>query len=317
MIKVQDIVYCIYRSPDLDKTHTFLTDFGMVDAGRTADKFYMRGAGSYPYVNIIEKGPAGFVAVGMLVGSAAELDEAAKLPGASPVETIDAPGGGKRVRLAGPDNYRFDLVHGMTPAAELPVRKPLPINFAWQKQRVLDLQRPDFEPARVVRVGHCVLKFSDGDYAVKWLQETLGMLVTDRMHLPEDEKKMLGTFMRLDRGDNPADHHTIFALQAHPGDIDVHHTSYEVQDPDAVHIGHQWLEKKGYQLAWGVGRHLLGSQVFDYWRSPDGYIFEHYADGDLLNNKTKAGNYSATQENLAQWGPPVDPVFFESRRVPA
>ncbi len=312
MIKVQDIVYCVYRSPDLDKMKTFLTDFGMVEAGRADDKLFMRGAGAYPYINVTEKGPAGFVAVGMLAGSAAELEEAAKLPGASGVEAIEAPGGGKRVRLAGPDGFRFDIVHGVAPAAELPVRKPLPINFAYQKQRVIDLQRPDFEPARIVRLGHCVLKFSDGDGAVKWLKDTLGMLVTDRLHAPDDQKKTLGHFMRVNRGDKPSDHHSIFALQAMPGDINVHHTSYEVQDPDAVHIGHQWMQNKGYKLAWGVGRHLLGSQVFDYWRSPDGYIFEHYADGDLLNDKVQSGDYPATEENLAQWGPALGPTFFDS-----
>ena len=225
MIKVQDIVYCIYSSPDLDKMKAFFLDFGMVEAARTQDRLYMRGAGKYPYLNITEKGPAGFVAVGMLAGSEADLEEAARLPGSSAVETMDAPGGGKRVRLQGPDNFRFDLVHGMAPAEELPVRKPLPINFAWQKQRVVDLQRPEFEPARVVRLGHCVLKFSDGDGAVKWLKETLGMLITDRLHVPGERSKTLGHFMRINRGDKPADHHTIFALQAMPGDVNVHHTS--------------------------------------------------------------------------------------------
>lgn len=315
MIKVQDIVYCVFRAPDLDRMAAFLTDFGMVENGRTADRLYMRGAGAYPYINVIEKGPAGFVAVGMLAGSEAELAEAAKLPGSSAIETIDAPGGGKRVRLRAPDNYRIDLVHGIAPAAELPVREPLAINFAWKKQRIKDLQRPAKEPARIVRLGHCVLKFTDGDGAAKWLNQTLGMLPTDRLHAPDDRTKTLGTFMRLDRGQKPADHHTIFALQAMPGDIDVHHTSYEVQDPDAVHIGQQWLAEKNYVHEWGVGRHLLGSQVFDYWRSPYGHIFEHYADGDLLTSDIKPGDYPATAENLAQWGPELAPTFFDSVRV--
>ena len=315
MIKVQDIVYCVFRAPDLDKMAAFLTDFGMVENGRAGDRLYMRGAGAYPYVNVIEKGEPGFVAVGMLAGSAAELEEAARLPGSSAVESIDAPGGGKRVRLRGPDNYRFDLVHGMTPAPELPIREPLAINFGWKKQRIRDLQRPAFEPARIVRLGHCVLKFSDGDGAARWLRETLGMLPTDRLHSPDDPKTTLGTFMRCDRGQKPADHHTIFALQATPGDINVHHTSYEVQDPDAVHIGNQWLHARGYTPEWGVGRHLLGSQVFDYWRSPYGHIFEHYADGDLLTADVQPGDYPATQENLAQWGPELSPTFFESVRA--
>ena len=315
MLKVQDIVYVAFGAPDLDTMTTFLTDFGMVENGRSSDRVFMRGAGDYPYVAILEKGPAAFRAVGMRAGSAAELEAAAKLPGASAIENIDAPGGGRRVRLQAPDNYRFDIVHGMEPATQLPLREPLAINFAFKKQRVRDLQRPPFEPARVVRLGHCVLKFTDGEGAARWLNQTLGMLPTDRLYKPEDRKATLGTFMRCDRGQNPADHHTIFALQAMPGDIDVHHTSYEVQDPDAVHIGNQWLHNKGYVSEWGVGRHLLGSQVFDYWRSPYGHIFEHYADGDLLTSDVKPGDYAATPENLAQWGPELAPTFFDSVRL--
>jgi hypothetical protein len=34
---------------------------------------------------------------------------------------------------------------------------------------------------------------------------------------------------------------------------------------DTQLIGHDWLEKKGWTNCWGVGRHLLGSQIFDYW----------------------------------------------------
>ena len=73
--------------------------------------------------------------------------------------------------------------------------------------------------------------------------------------------------------------------------------------------------KSGWVQEWGVGRHLLGSQIFDYWRSPDGYIFEHYADGDLLTEKVQPGDYEATPENLAQWGPELGPQFFDSVRL--
>ena len=156
-----------------------------------------------------------------------------------------------------------------------------------------------------------MLKFTDGPAAVAWFRDTLGMLVTDRMHVPGQQEAMLGTFMRCDRGDAPADHHSIFVLHA-PGDVNVHHVSFEVQDPDAVHIGHDWLHEKGWSASWGVGRHKLGSQVFDYWRSPWGHLFEHYADGDLLTAAAQPGDYPATEENLALWGPPLDPKFFQS-----
>ena len=33
---------------------------------------------------------------------------------------------------------------------------------------------------------------------------------------------------------------------------------------------------------WGIGRHVLGSQLFDYWFDPDGFEYEHYTDGDVF-----------------------------------
>jgi hypothetical protein len=45
----------------------------------------------------------------------------------------------------------------------------------------------------------------------------------------------------------------------------IHHSSFEVNDFDTQLLGHDWLREKGWTNSWGVGRHLLGSQVFDYW----------------------------------------------------
>ena len=45
----------------------------------------------------------------------------------------------------------------------------------------------------------------------------------------------------------------------------IHHSSFEVHDMDSQNIGHQWLEDHEWINAWGVGRHLFGSQIFDYW----------------------------------------------------
>jgi catechol 2,3-dioxygenase-like lactoylglutathione lyase family enzyme len=311
MIKVQDVINTNYRVPDLDRMEKFLLDFGMVRARRDENMLYMRGAGPLPYITSVEKGDPAFISCSLGVNSMAELEEAAKLPGSSGIQDLDAPGGGKRVCVKGPDGHRVDLIFGQQPAEPLKdVRGPLKVNFAQEKNRVFALQRPAIEPARVFRIGHCVFKVSNADEAVKWFRDTLGMLVTDRIHVPDNAGVTLGTFLRCNKGKNPADHHSILCLQSTPDDIKVHHSSYEVQDPDAVHIGHYYLKQGGYNNEWGVGRHLLGSQVFDYWRDPWGHMFEHYADGDLLDDTAVPGDYPATQENLAQWGPEVSPTFF-------
>ncbi len=311
MIKVQDIVYTVVGSPDLDKHESFLSDFGMERAARTDDRLYMRGAGKYPYIHVSQKGDPGLFEAAFRVNDQAELEEAASLPDASGIEDIDAPGGGRRVRLTGPDGFAFHLVHGIETVEEKPMRAPLAINFAREKHRLGELQRPPYEKPQINRIGHCVFKVSNAVEAAAWLQENLGMLISDRLTMPDDPEQMLGLFMRCDRGDELSDHHTVFCIHS-PDDVKMHHTSYEVQDYDAVSMGHYWMKDAGdWNHEWGIGRHRLGSQVFDYWRDPWGHMYEHYADGDLLPSDWKPSDYPAVQENLAMWGPEVSPTFFD------
>lgn len=70
-------------------------------------------------------------------------------------------------------------------------------------------------------------------------------------------------FMHLDRGQEMVDHHSFFFFEGPKSHV--HHSSFEVHDFDIQSLGHQWLEDKKYKLALGVGRHVLGSQIFDYW----------------------------------------------------
>ena len=81
------------------------------------------------------------------------------------------------------------------------------------------------------------------------------------MHGPNG--KDMTTFMHLDRGHELVDHHVFFIYEGPKHHV--HHSSYEVFDFDTQVIGHDWLVKKGYENCWGVGRHILGSQIFDYW----------------------------------------------------
>ena len=95
---------------------------------------------------------------------------------------------------------------------------------------------------------------------------------------------------------------------------DPHHSSFEVDDFDSELKGHAWLEKKGWSLVWGVGRHILGSQIFDYWFDPDGFVVEHYADGDLVNCHHIPERVPATPESISVWGPDV-PLSFLTRKI--
>lgn len=105
------------------------------------------------------------------------------------------------------------------------------------------------------------------------------------------------------------DHHCFF-ISAN-STAHVRHCSFEVHDYDAQNMGHQWLAQQGYESVWGVGWHVLGSQIFDYWWDTTGNMVEHYADGDLVNGETPVAYVEAGSESLAVWGPELPATFMQ------
>src|SRR2546428_14170028 len=99
LIKVTDLAYGRLRAPDLDVAEEFLTNFGMVRAARTNGALYIRGTDPAHHLHVTEKGDPGFVGLAYYAASLDDLKRGAKAPGASGLQEIDGPGGGKRVRL--------------------------------------------------------------------------------------------------------------------------------------------------------------------------------------------------------------------------
>ena len=88
-------------------------------------------------------------------------------------------------------------------------------------------------------------------------------------------------------------------------------------DLDAIATGGEFLREQGYQRVWGIGRHIQGSQIFDYWRDPDRLMFEHFADGDRFDCSVETGWSPMSTSGLAQWGPPVSRDFLGTKPNPA
>src|SRR5215470_15908645 len=126
LTKMIDLAYGRLRAPDLDVAEEFLTNFGMVRAERTPTALYMRGTDPAHHIHVTEKGEPGFVGLAYYAPSLDALKRLAKAPGASGVEDIDEPGGGKRVRLREPNGYQIEVVHGVKRLKPVPVtRQPL------------------------------------------------------------------------------------------------------------------------------------------------------------------------------------------------
>ena len=144
---------------------------------------------------------------------------------------------------------------------------------------------------------------------LNWYLEHLGLIVSDFKYFEgQRERGPTMSFIRCDRGATPADHHTL-AMTLGPRNRYVH-SAYQVGDLDAMAAGGEYLREQGFHRSWGIGRHIEGSQIFDYWRDPDGLLVEHFADGDLFDSTLEPGWSPMTASGLAQWGPPVTKDFL-------
>ena len=130
--------------------------------------------------------------------------------------------------------------------------------------------------------------------------------------MPASKNNVVGSFNRLDRGDDYVDHHAFFCIRGDKSGLN--HLSYEAADIDDVMVGHEQLEKKGYQHMWGIGRHLIGSQLFDYWADPWGRVHEHWADTDVLNASTPPNLPGARRRHRRTVGP-ADPGDLHGPRL--
>jgi hypothetical protein len=121
--------------------------------------------------------------------------------------------------------------------------------------------------------------------------------------------------LRLDLGDTPADHHTLALAQGFAPLYS--HSAYELVDPDAVGMGQRVLREQGWKHAWGIGRHILGSQIFDYWQDPWGDKHEHYCDGDLFTAAVPTGIHPVSRDAMSQWGQTMPRSFTKPKLTPA
>lgn len=311
-ILLDDVAYTAYMADDLDLMERFLTDFGMKRSARTDEALYMRGTGSAHHIHVTRKGPENkFLGGAFRVQSRAELEKAARIPGASAIERITEPGGGERVTLKTPNGHNLWLEYGAETVPELPARRVYQMNFASSHLRFNTAvrQRPEITP--ILRIGHFVLWVADAPKEIAWFRKHFDLVPSDYIcaHSDEPDPKVVGTFLRYDRGQEYVEHHCMLITQS--VNFGCHHSSYEVLDLDAVTSGHDYLVEKGWHLDAGVGRHYLGSLIYDYWKDPFGNRVEHYTDTDLINDDYAPVYFVGTADETTQWGMAPPPSFFD------
>jgi catechol 2,3-dioxygenase-like lactoylglutathione lyase family enzyme len=270
----------------------------------------MRGHGNAHHIHITElSSEPATLGFGLRARSADDLAKLAAELGTN-VEDNPEPGGGRRVRFKDPVGYQVDVVHGQEKVAALAHREPIAFNSAVTRQRHGEYVRLKAAPSHVVRLGHVFLQTTNLEASIEFYTGLLGFKISDT-YFAGSPDNTIAAFLHCGLGKSWTDHHTMALGSAQDGKNRFDHSAYEVIDLDDVILGGEYLKSKGYKHSWGVGRHVQGSQIFDYWRDPFGNKIEHWTDGDLVNDDSPIGRAEITPHELAQWAPEFNPEFFQ------
>ncbi|MVU80684.1 2,3-dihydroxybiphenyl 1,2-dioxygenase [Nocardia sp. ET3-3] len=309
VVKVLDLAWLEFEKPDLQRAEVFAHAFGFTTALRTADELQLRGTDPGSPCVLIRRGTRSrFAGPAFRAADSADLLRLAGATGPRPMPLPESLGG-MSVNLTDPSGLRVRVVADTYDLPALPVQEPHILNVGHAPARVNGTQRPPRVPARVQRLGHVVVQTTKYRETLDWYLRYLGLIVSDFLYYPgQRQRGPVMSFIRCDRGGTPADHHTL-ALTLGPSNRYVH-SAYQVSDLDALAAGGEFLREQGYHRSWGIGRHIQGSQIFDYWRDPDGFMVEHFSDGDMFDNSLEPGWAPMSASGLAQWGPPATKDFL-------
>jgi catechol 2,3-dioxygenase len=128
-----------------------------------------------------------------------------------------------------------------------------------------DIRHPGSLPSanRPTRLAHVNLNARDVDGAAAFYTRALGFRLTDRT------KAM--AFVRCN-----GDHHAIVIADAAVNGLN--HVAFLMPDLEAVMRGSGRMIDAGFPIAWGVGRHGPGDNVFAYFIDPVGIVIEYTAE---------------------------------------
>lgn len=319
-INLTRLSYVVYEHTSLETFRQFATDFGFVEEPSSEPSIvYFRGYGKDPYVYVAHQADKkGFIGAAFAAESAEDFNRSSRLPNSRVQDLSNAPGGGKSVNITDPNGYEMIVLWGQQ-LRELPehgssnlVGRPA-VNGALDrdKQRKGDFTRMKDGPALVHKIGHFGYHTDNYEKTVEWYTSNFNFVPTDLLHLPNDPTVDALGFFRLDLGEKYSDHHCLLIARHEQTGTAIHHSSFEVEDMDTQFMGHQWLQQRGHELVWGIGRHVHGSQLFDYWYDSSHFIVEHYADGDVVNRHAPLTR--APAGNAAVWGPPYPAVWSKKK----
>lgn len=235
-------------TPDIALSEHFYTQiWGLSVAARQDGVVYLRATGADHHVLALHACEAPEIrSVTFRVDPAGDLAALAERAVAQGATVLAAPGpnagpdGGTIVALAEPQGGVYRLVQG-------------------------DRLHADAGDARdrPSRLAHVNLNSVDVDAQTAFYETALGFALTDRSKLM--------AFLRCN-----SDHHAVVLAEAKANGLN--HIAFLLPDWESVMRASGRLVDSGHPIAWGVGRHGPGDNVFAYFIDPVGFVVEFTAE---------------------------------------
>jgi catechol 2,3-dioxygenase len=235
-------------TPDLDRSVKFYGDvWGLEPVARAAGAVYLRASGSDHHVVALHPSERPELrAVTFRVADPSDFATIAANAAAegatliSPPKPNEAPDGGTVMALRGPEGGLLRFVHG-------------------------DLRHApkSSQGDRPERLAHVNLNSVDVDRSAAFYEKALGFRLADR------SKAM--AFVRCN-----SDHHAVVIAEA-PA-CGLNHIAFLMPSLESVMRGAGRMIDAGFPIAWGVGRHGPGDNVFAYFIDPAGFVIEYTAE---------------------------------------
>jgi catechol-2,3-dioxygenase len=122
------------------------------------------------------------------------------------------------------------------------------------------------------KLSHVATRVANGRTVMNFYTGALGFRFSDSL-------ADLFYFLRCN-----SDHHAVNLLELPPfGQL--HHVAFELESADEMRRANDLLSSHDIPLAWGMGRHGPGHNLFSYHRDPDGRIIELNSGLDRMSHE--------------------------------
>ena len=282
--------------PDLVEEAKFLTAFGL-NVEAKSDRLNLR-CGDDPHVwGVIlpgEKKKLAYVSMGCYEADLEGIRQQVDVAGGR-FEAAPEAGSSDGLWFRDPDGVLFQVkvARKTQPDAKVPMPDlSIPPNVRGAPAR------SKAPLARPTRMSHMALFTSDVTRSLEFHIRALGLRLADRS----------GDIIAFTYGRHGSDHHLLaFLVGGGPG---LHHSSWDVPSVEDCGRANTQLRAAGFDRHWGPGRHVLGSNYFNYAKDKFGQWWEASAHIDYIEKDADwtIANF-ADEDSLYLWGPDLPEEF--------